>query len=71
MNLMIMKVRMTVLNLLVKEVRGETFIKNKRQVRSEEISVVLSSVVNMNLLQKEIRILLPLISRFFVTQMYY
>ena len=68
---MIMKVRMTVLNLLVKEVRGETFIKNKRQVRSEEISVVLSSVVNMNLLQKEIRILLPLISRFFVTQMYY
>lgn len=71
MNLMIMKVRMTVLNLLVKEVRGETFIKNKRQVWSEEISVVLSSVVNMNLLQKEIRILLLLISRFFVTQMYY
>lgn len=71
MNLMIMMVRMKVLNLLVKEVRGETFIRNKRSVWSEEISVVLSSVVNMNLLQKEIRILLPLISRFFVTQMYY
>lgn len=50
--------------------RGDVY-KKQRSVWSEGISVVLSSVVNMNLLQKEIRILLPLISRFFVTQMYY